>query len=227
MKSKGIAGVQKRPGDKNAIATLDVAIGSFKKALVRFLRKINSNDWAAHLSKVTDGQNKIPNDSYLDGTAPADVGKDKELMDELEAKNAQFDAYNRERFEKRGRALEKAGQFRAAISDGNRGFRPRFGQLRQVADVRRTEVVDQDGRCFSSKFALPVESATEDAGPIRTEQGGSEIVDRTRRERLSPFAEKLARCLQGKGGKNNNCSCFQTLAPRPCVPSCNAKPTFF
>jgi len=148
LKSKGIAGVQKRPGDKNAIATLDVAIGSFKKALVRFLRKINSNDWAAHLSKVTDGQNKIPNDSYLDGTAPADVGKDKELMDELEAKNAQFDAYNRERFEKRGRALEKAGQFRAAISDGNRGFRPRFGQLRQVADVRRTEVVDQDGRFF-------------------------------------------------------------------------------
>ena len=84
-------------------------------------------------------------------------------MDDLEAKNAPFDVYNRDRFEKRGRALEKAGQFRAAISDDNRGFRPRFGQLRQVADARRTEMVDQDGRIFSSKLTLPVESATEDA----------------------------------------------------------------
>ena len=58
LDSKGIISFQKRPEDKNAIATLDVAIGQLKKQLVRDTRRLGTNDWASRLSKVTDGKAK-------------------------------------------------------------------------------------------------------------------------------------------------------------------------
>ena len=44
--------------DKNAIATMDVAIGELKKELVRDARRLGTNDWASRLQKVTDGKIK-------------------------------------------------------------------------------------------------------------------------------------------------------------------------
>ena len=60
LDSKGIISFQKRPEDKNAIATLDVAIGQLKKQLVRDTRRLGTNDWASRLQKVTDGKNQKP-----------------------------------------------------------------------------------------------------------------------------------------------------------------------
>ena len=42
LDSKGIVSFQKRPEDKNAIATLDVAIGQLKKQLVRDTRRLGT-----------------------------------------------------------------------------------------------------------------------------------------------------------------------------------------
>ena len=55
---KGIVSFQKRPEDKNAIATLDAAIEQLKKQLVRDTRKLGINDWASRLQKITDGKNQ-------------------------------------------------------------------------------------------------------------------------------------------------------------------------
>ena len=80
LDSKGIISFQKRPEDKNAIATLDVAIGQLKKQLVRDTRRLGTNDWASRLQKVTDGKNQNPIEDYLEGQAPADVEENKDLV---------------------------------------------------------------------------------------------------------------------------------------------------
>ena len=41
---------------QRSLATLDSAIGSLKKALARDLRKVQTDDWAARLDKVVNGQ---------------------------------------------------------------------------------------------------------------------------------------------------------------------------
>ena len=61
--------------------------------------------------------------------------------------------------------------------------------------------MDESGKTYSTKFTLPVAETSEDAGPVRIEQGGSELIDRTRRERLQPFADEMVRYLRGKGGE--------------------------
>ena len=58
LDSKGIISFQKRPEDKNAIATLDVAIGQLKRQLVRDTRRLGTDDWSSRLQKVTDGKTK-------------------------------------------------------------------------------------------------------------------------------------------------------------------------
>ena len=86
LDSKGIVSFQKRPEDKNAIATLDVAIGQLKRQLVRDTRKLGINDWASRLQKVTDGKNQNPIEDYLEGQAPADVKENEDLNFFIEEK---------------------------------------------------------------------------------------------------------------------------------------------
>ena len=73
LEAEGINVYTKDPQDINAIATIDTAIGNFKKALVRDTRRLGTDDWASRIDKVTKGQNQTPNDEYLNGAAPADV----------------------------------------------------------------------------------------------------------------------------------------------------------
>ena len=73
LDSKGIISFQKRPEDKNAIATLDVAIGQLKKTVGSRYTKTWDKRLGIKASKVTDGKNQNPIEDYLEGQAPADV----------------------------------------------------------------------------------------------------------------------------------------------------------
>ena len=204
LQSKGIAYQQKQKGDINAIATIDTAIGNLKKALARDTRKLNTNDWASRLQKVTNGQNNIPNEDYLEGIAPSKVVDSKDLMTELRRKNQEFSLLNRQKAERRAAKLETAGQFRAMHSSGNigglftRNFKPRFeARVRQVVPNKTdiTQVTDQEGNIFPTKLVQPVFEATQDSGPVRMEQRGS-IQTRTRQAQiLQPFADALYKTL--------------------------------
>ena len=83
LAANNIMYTQKDKADINAIATLDSAIGHLKKALARDTRKQNTNNWASRLQQVTQGQNKLPNEEYLEGVAPSHVSKSEDLMDHL------------------------------------------------------------------------------------------------------------------------------------------------
>ena len=100
--------------------------------------------------------------------------------------------------------MESAGQFRPIIIDKGgpttRGAKPRYGEIKQVQKVQGSDVIDKDNKVYSTKFTLPVAETTEDAGPVRIEQAGSELVDKTRRERLQQYANELVRFLRSKGG---------------------------
>ena len=143
-------------------------------------------------------------EDYLEGQPPADVSTNEDLIAVLKDKNAKYAAFNRQRVEKRARTLEATGQFRPMEDTGGkftRGFRPRYGEVKQVKEIQGAEVVDGRDRGYLTKFVQPVTETTEDAGPVRIEQRGSELIDRTRRERLKPFADELIRFLKTKNGE--------------------------
>ena len=179
---------------------MDTAIGNLKKALARVARKQRTDDWASLLQKVTDGQNKLPNDGeYLKGIAPDEVADDDEIRAKLREKNAEYTQFNKERMEKRAAKLEEVGQFRAMTNRGGaftRGFKPRYeGALQQVGAVKGPRVTDNNGNSFLTKFVLPVREATDDAGPVRIEQRGSIQTKEKQIRILKPFADGLARVI--------------------------------
>jgi hypothetical protein len=203
LRDKGIEFAHKRKEDINAIATIDTAIGQLKKALVRDTRKVGTDDWASRLQKVTQGHNNTPIDEYLEGVPPAKVSTSPDLIRLLKEKNAAFSDHNHARVEKRKDKLEDVGQFRIMEDAGGkftRGFKPRFGEVREVDVVDGAVVKDTKGGEHLTKFVLPIREATNDAGPRRMEQRGSALMDATRRERLQPFANELITFLRSKGG---------------------------
>ena len=218
LEANGIEAFQKRKEDINAIATIDTAIGNLKKALVRVTRKAATNDWASKLQQVTRGQNNSPMEDYLEGQAPASVSTNEDLINLLEEKNAKYAKFNRQRAEKRAKVLEETGQFRPMVGTTGvktRGFKPRFGEVKQVKAVDGAEVLDSADKDYLTKFVQPVSETTNDAGPVRIEQGGSELIDATRRQRLEPFAQELVRFLQSKGGEVTTATASKHLRQNP------------
>ena len=115
----------------------------------RDTRKVGTDDWASRLEKVTQGQNNNPIDEYLEGVAPAQVSTNSDLIRRLKEKNALYADFNHQRVEKRGQKLEEAGKFRGMEDMGGkftRGFKPRFGEVRQVKEVQGATVVDDKGK---------------------------------------------------------------------------------
>ena len=201
VEGQGIEFSQKRKEDINAIATIDTAIGQFKKALARDTRKVGTDDWASRLEKVTRGQNNNPIDDYLEGMPPSNVRNNPDLIDLLKQKNAKYSEHNRKRIEKRAQRIEQDGQFRIMEDTGGkftRGFKPRFGEIRQVQQISGAIVEDTKNQDHLTKFVLPVKDTTNDEGPRRIEQRGSALTDATRRSRLQPFANELIRFMRNK-----------------------------
>jgi len=218
LKAEGIEVYTKRKEDINAISTIDTAIGQLKKALVRDIRKVGTDDWASRLEKVTRGQNNNPIDDYLEGVPPAKVSTNSDLISLLKDKNARYSEYNHKRVEKRGQKLEDAGQFRGMEDMGGkftRGFKPRFGEVRQVKEIDGAVVVDDKGKDHLTKFVLPVSDTTNDAGPRRLEQRGSQLTDATRRERLQPYANELISFLRRKGAAVTAATASKHLREQP------------
>ena len=200
LEREGIMAQQKLPIDINAIATLDTAIGHFKKALARDCRSVGTSDWAARLEKVTAGQNKVPNDDYLEGVAPEKVKDSPDLVAHLKLKNASFHQFNSGRIMQRQQALEAEGRFRSMIPTGKftRSFKPRWSdQLHGVQGVQGAQVTDASGKTHLTKFTQPVpEGTTEDAGTTGIEQKRSVQTEEKIRTVLQPWADKVLELLE-------------------------------
>ena len=106
-------------------------MASSKKPSSAIHENLGQNDWASRLQEVTTGENNNPIDEYLEGQPPANIKTNKDLICTSQKKNAEYAAFNQKRVEKRGRALEEAGQFRPDLQErgavGARGFKPTSG----------------------------------------------------------------------------------------------------
>ena len=97
-----------------------------------------------------------------------------------------------------------------------RGFKPRFGDVKQVKELQGAEVVDSADKDYLTKFVQPVAETTEDAGPVRIEQRGSELIDSTCRARLQRFADEIIRFLRKtKGGEVTTATASKHLRQNP------------
>ena len=107
----------KDPQDRNAIATVDVAIANLKKALFRTGDDGIAN-WAERLDKVVAGINRTPHD-HLHGSAPNDVKDKPELQYFLQKEASQDLKHNADLIHKRAEKLQNDGAFRTQEAQGN------------------------------------------------------------------------------------------------------------
>ena len=202
LEDQGIETQQKDKFDVNAISTLDNAIGSFKKALARNCRSNRTDNWAGIVARTVAGQNRIPNDDYLDGVAPEKVSTSPELISYLQQKNAGFEAHNTHQSDKRKEKLESTGHFRDMIAAGKftRGFKPRWSaEIHTVAGVRGAYVTDETGKETLSKFAQAVPGdSTTDGGPVGIERGGSKQTEFKQRTVLESLKKEAVAFLSYK-----------------------------
>ena len=96
-----------------------------------------------------------------------------------------------------------------------RGIKPRFGEVRQVKEIDGAVVVDNKGKDHLTKFVLPVSDTTNDAGPRKIEQRGSQLTDATRRERLQPYANELISFLRRQGKAVTTATASKHLREQP------------
>ena len=196
MESLGIISHQKEKNEPNVIATLDRGIRSLREALARVARRKSSNDWPSLLSGVVRGQNAGPNEgSYLEGETANKASTDPELQEELREKNKEYIEWNASLVKERGEKLLEAGKFRVMIpkpAHFSRGFKPKWeDKVRSVSSVEGLFVTDTEGETFKTKFALPIQSATDDAGPTEMETKGSTRIKNIQKEGLKAFVDAL------------------------------------
>ena len=196
--AEGVTVHTKSKNDLNGIATLDVAIGHLKKALVRVSRREQTDDWVSVLADVTLGQNNVPKEDYLDGKAPNDVAGDDALRQKLRDKNLGFIEINDRQSSERADKLSTMGHFRVMLPSGfrTRGFKPSWSNdIHTVYEISGAFVTDTDGNRYATKFTLPVDVTTESLPPTRIEQGGSVQTMTVNRRILDEWSVKVVRWL--------------------------------
>ena len=180
-----------------SLATLDNAIGSFKKSLVRDMRTQRTDGWPSRVDKVTKGMNALPKE-YLYDNEPRDVPDDADLREKLREKNQEFSLLNHYEIEKRAQNVEAKGQFRVAVNRKtfHRGWQPNWSELiHRVREVSGDSVTDESGKTFKTKHVLPIQGSTD--APVRSIEMGTNLATT---KRAKGILEDLKRQVIGRFG---------------------------
>ena len=198
LNRRGILGNQKKPEDRQALATLDRAIGTLKQALTRRIAAGGTN-WASELVAATKGQNATSHSTL--GVAPEAVAHNDDIRFSLRLKNAEMTADNQEKAKTRQERLEAMGAFRVYVEQAGpraRGDKPRWSlEVHQVKNFPSLgQVRDTDNQSFMTNLTLPVEGASQVSLPAYATRGSFQI-DEKRWKKLARFVERL-RAFDGK-----------------------------
>jgi len=185
--------VHKIKRSKNSISLVDRAIQTIKKQIFRRLARKGDLKWAEVLMDVEKAYNNSPHSSVF-GDTPNDIAKNDESGQVLQfmqlQKTARALEHNDALERKREQKLRAEGAFRPAVRvPFGRSFKPRWGPRKNVADVSRGQVRDQDGNLYPTNNVLPVSRW----GPDRElpDFAGRAQIETRFRENLRPFAEEL------------------------------------
>ena len=157
----------KRPKDRNAIAVVDRGIQTLKKDLAtRVARK--GGGWSQHLEQVADAYNARPHETAH--AAPEDVEKQPATEFRVLQDNADRFQHNKDLTERRIKAIEDAGAFRAP-TNAARTSTPEYGDVQQLAAVDSMTVRGTEGRETLLKLALPAPQGSGNAAGRLTRRG--------------------------------------------------------
>jgi hypothetical protein len=179
--------------NKNARATLDVAIRGLREQISRIAAAEDRRDWASYLSRAVAAHNKTEHKSLM-GRAPNEVAGDVDLQFNLRYKAAEDLQHNSKLIEDRGKRLERSGAFRDEEPIKNkfeRAFTPRFeGVTHRVAKVVGPVVYDEQGKSYPTRHTQPVEPESGNVNTVGL-QGGSDRIDRVRLAKLEPYRARI------------------------------------
>ena len=192
MAQHNIEHVVKDSEDLNAIATIDAAIASLKRAIKR-RREQHGGTWLDHLDAAVKGYNSTPHSATE--APPNDMSDDIIFSERKEA--AENMADNERQIDTRRKRLEKDGGFRSYMGK-KKGLKRRIDEPTWSKEIHEVagfpapgKVVNEKGKEFLTKLVKPVpldSSAQAEESPAR-----APILDT-----LRPYALAL-RDLLGKG----------------------------
>ena len=192
LDEKGIVHQVKDPRDVNAIATLDRAIQTLKKAL---MKTGSTNSWHERLTRVVAAQNALPHDALF-GAAPKDVKTSNEVLDFALTKKAALDLqHNDDVVRAREKKLTDAGAYREQLpwSTFERSFKQRYsGEVHEVARIERGDAVSTIGKRHQAKLVQPVPRGSAGIVMERSSRRGSVVVEERKRRSLEPYARRVA-----------------------------------
>ena len=139
----------KRPEDRNAM--VDRGIQTLKKDLAtRVARK--GGQWSDHFERAAGAYNARPHETVHG--APEDVERQPATEFRVLQDNADKFQRNKDLTERRVKAAEDAGAFRAP-TNAARSFNPRYGDVQRLGAVDSMTVRSTEGRETLLKLALP------------------------------------------------------------------------
>ena len=141
----------KRPEDRNAIAVVDRGIQTLKKDLAtRVARK--GGQWSDHFQQTASAYNARPHETVHG--APEEEEKQPATEFRVLQDNADKFQHNKDLTERRVKAVQDAGAFRAP-TNAARSFNPQYGDVQQLGAVDSMTVRSTEGRETLLKLALP------------------------------------------------------------------------
>ena len=150
----------KRPEDRNAIAMVDRGIQTLKKDLAtRVARK--GGQWSDHFEWAAGAYNARPHETVHG--APRDVERQPATEFRVLQDNADKFQHNKDLTDRRVKAVEDAGAFRAP-TNAARSFNPQYGDVQRLGAVDSMTVRSTEGRETLLKLALPAPGSGNAAG---------------------------------------------------------------
>ena len=163
----------KRPEDRNAIAVVDRGIQTLKKDLAtRVARK--GGQWSDHFEWAAGAYNARPHETVHG--APEDVEKQPATEFRVLQDNADKFQHNKDLTDRRVKAVEDAGAFRAP-TNAARSFNPQYGDAQRLGAVDSMTVRSTEGR--ETLLKLAGAGQRQRGGPAdKTQAGGCEAAGR-------------------------------------------------
>ena len=166
LEEKGIVHRYKHTGaaSRNNLAVLDRAIQTIKTQLFRRLTRKNTLKWDSLIGAVESAYNETIHGHLLGAPNDTEGASESAKIErfQLQKQNAEAFVGNNEKAAKKMDAVREAGAFRVAKKPEafERGFKPNYGELRTVREVKAGQVVDTQGKRvpISNVKAVPADT---------------------------------------------------------------------
>jgi hypothetical protein len=184
-------------GSRNNLAVLDRAIQTIKTQLFKRLTRKNSLRWDSMITQTEKGYNESLHGHLLGAPDDTENGSEAAKIEQFQLQKINADAFvsNNEKAAKKMDAVREAGAFREAKKTEafERSFKPKYGELRTIREVKAGQVVDTQGKrvAISNVKAVPADTVQAPVPDFR----GRGLRDKTLQTNLRPFALELYEAL--------------------------------